>query len=39
VGQIPITFADWGIGNPSFAGVVSTEDNGLLEFSLVLQRT
>jgi polyisoprenoid-binding protein YceI len=39
VGQIPITFADWGIGNPSFAGVVSTEDDGLLEFSLVLQRT
>jgi polyisoprenoid-binding protein YceI len=34
VGQIPITFADWGIPNPSF-GPASTEDNGILEFSLV----
>jgi polyisoprenoid-binding protein YceI len=34
VGSIPITFADWNIGNPSFGGVVTTEDNGVLEFAL-----
>jgi polyisoprenoid-binding protein YceI len=33
-GSIPITFADWNIGNPSFGGVVTTEDNGVLEFAL-----
>jgi polyisoprenoid-binding protein YceI len=33
-GSIPITFADWGIENPSF-GPVTTEDHGVLEFSLV----
>ena len=33
-GSIPITFADWGISNPSF-GPVTTEDNGILEFSIV----
>ena len=33
-GSIPITFADYNIGNPSFGGVVTTEDNGILEFSL-----
>jgi polyisoprenoid-binding protein YceI len=32
-GSIPITFADWGIPNPSF-GPVSTEDHGVLEFAL-----
>ena len=32
-GSIPITFADWGIANPSF-GPVTTEDNGILEFSI-----
>ena len=32
-GSISITFADWGISNPSF-GPVTTEDNGILEFSL-----
>jgi polyisoprenoid-binding protein YceI len=32
-GNIPITFADWNIANPSF-GFVTTEDHGLLEFSL-----
>jgi polyisoprenoid-binding protein YceI len=30
-GQIPITFADWGIPNPSF-GPVTTEDHGTIEF-------
>ena len=34
-GSIPITFADWGISNPSF-GPVTTEDHGVLEFSIVL---
>jgi len=32
-GSIPITFADWNVGNPSF-GPVTTEDHGLLEFLL-----
>ncbi len=32
-GSIPITFADWNIGNPSF-GPVTTEDHGVLEFAL-----
>lgn len=34
VGQIPIVFADYNIPNPSF-GPASTDDNGILEFSLV----
>jgi polyisoprenoid-binding protein YceI len=36
-GTIPITFADWGIPNPSF-GPASTEDHGVLEFILVFAR-
>jgi len=36
-GQIPITFADWNIPNPSF-GPVTTEDHGILEFLLVFNR-
>ena len=36
-GSIPITFADWGIPNPSF-GPAETEDNGSLEFLLNLTR-
>jgi polyisoprenoid-binding protein YceI len=35
VGSIPVTFADYGIPNPSF-GPVTTEDHGVLEFSLKL---
>lgn len=35
-GQIPITFADWNIPNPSFGGLVTTEDHGLIEFLLVI---
>ena len=31
-GSIPIVFADYGIENPSFAGFVTTQDHGLLEF-------
>jgi len=37
-GSIPITFADWGIPNPSFASVVTTQDHGLLEFLLVFRK-
>lgn len=36
-GTFPIVFADWGIDNPSF-GPAQTEDNGKLEFLLVLGR-
>jgi len=35
-GQIPITFADWNIPNPSFGGLVTTEDHGQVEFLLVM---
>ena len=34
LGNIPILFADYGIANPSRAGI-TTEDNGLLEFVIV----
>jgi len=37
LGQIPVIFADYHIPAPSI-GTVSTEDNGLLEFVLVLER-
>jgi polyisoprenoid-binding protein YceI len=36
-GSIPIVFEEWGIPNPSF-GPAETEDNGELEFLLVLSR-
>lgn len=36
VGSIPVKFADYDIPNPSF-GPVTTEDHGVLEFSLNLQ--
>ena len=36
-GSIPVTFADYGIANPSF-GPVSTEDNGEVEFLLAFTR-
>ena len=35
-GQIPITFADWNIPNPSFGGLVTTEDHGQIEFLLAM---
>ena len=38
LGSIPVVFEDYGIDNPSF-GVVKTEDNGLVEFVLVFERT
>lgn len=37
-GTIPVTFADWGIPNPSF-GPVSTDDHGVIEFLLDLSRS
>jgi len=36
-GEILIVFSEWGIPNPSVPGI-STEDSGILEFSLVLGR-
>jgi polyisoprenoid-binding protein YceI len=37
-GDIPVLFADYHIENPSFAGFVTTQDHGLLEFLLVFSR-
>jgi polyisoprenoid-binding protein YceI len=37
-GSIPITWADWGIVNPSLPPFVTTEDKGLLEFIVVFGR-
>jgi polyisoprenoid-binding protein YceI len=37
-GSIPIVFADWDIANPSFAGFVTTQDHGLLEFLIKFSR-
>ena len=33
-GSVPVTFADYGIGNPSFGSFVTTENHGVLEFLL-----
>jgi polyisoprenoid-binding protein YceI len=33
-GSIPVLFADWNIANPSFAGFVTTQNHGELEFLL-----
>jgi polyisoprenoid-binding protein YceI len=38
-GDIPVLFADYNIQNPSFAGFVTTQDHGLLEFLLVFDKT
>ena len=38
-GDIPVLFSDYDIQNPSFAGFVTTQDHGLLEFLLVFNRT
>lgn len=37
-GSIPVLFATWDIPNPSFAGVVTTQNHGLLEFLLTFRR-
>jgi polyisoprenoid-binding protein YceI len=36
--EVPITFSDWGIANPSVGGFVTTADNGTLEVLLHLVR-
>jgi len=38
-GDIAVLFSDYGISNPSFAGFVTTQDHGLLEFLLVFDRS
>ena len=38
-GDIAVLFSDYGISNPSFAGFVTTQDHGLLEFLLVFARS
>jgi polyisoprenoid-binding protein YceI len=37
-GDIPVLFSDYDIANPSFAGFVTTQDHGLLEFLLVFSK-
>jgi polyisoprenoid-binding protein YceI len=39
LGDIPVLFSDYNIQNPSFAGFVTTQDHGTLEFLLVLARS
>jgi polyisoprenoid-binding protein YceI len=38
-GSIPVLFANWDIGNPSFAGFVTTQNHGLLEFLVKFGRS
>jgi hypothetical protein len=38
-GSIPIPFANWDIGNPSFAGFVTTQNHGVLEFLIKFRRS
>jgi len=38
-GSIPVTFAKWGISNPSFGSFVTTENHGELEFLLTFARS
>jgi polyisoprenoid-binding protein YceI len=38
VGRLPIVFAEWNIPNPSFAPLVTTKDQGELEFLLNFTR-
>lgn len=38
IGSLPVLFADYDIDKPDVAGFVTTEDNGVLELSLVLSR-
>lgn len=35
-GSIPVTFATWGIPNPGFGNAITTSNQGILEFLLVL---
>jgi len=38
-GHIRVLFAEWNIANPSFAGFVTTQNYGQLEFLLVFSRS
>ena len=38
-GSIPVLFADWSIPNPSFGNVITTQNHGVLEFLIKLDRT
>ncbi len=38
-GSIPVLFSDWNISNPSFAGFVTTQNHGLLEFLIKFSRS
>jgi hypothetical protein len=38
-GSIPVTFAKWGIPNPSFTGFVTTANHGVREFLLTFDRS
>jgi hypothetical protein len=37
-GSIPVLFANWDIPNPSFAGFVTTQNHGELEFLIKFSR-
>jgi polyisoprenoid-binding protein YceI len=37
-GDIPVLFSDYNIQNPSYVGLVTTQDHGLLEFLLVFNK-
>jgi polyisoprenoid-binding protein YceI len=37
-GDIPVLFTDYNIQNPSYVGLVTTQDHGLLEFLLVFNK-
>ena len=38
-GAIPVTFADFSIGNPSFGSFVTTQNHGTLEFLIDFSRS
>lgn len=38
IGSLPIVFEDYDIGQPQGASVLSIEDNGIMEFQLILSR-
>jgi polyisoprenoid-binding protein YceI len=38
-GSIPVTFGDYGIGNPSFGSFVTTQNHGILEFLMNFSRS
>jgi polyisoprenoid-binding protein YceI len=37
-GDIPVLFSDYNIQNPSYVGLVTTQNHGLLEFLLVFNK-